>query len=143
MEKIIIPTTSTKELDSKLACEIYDAIMKYGNADLAFKAVETNFDNENIVIVDKLIDKLFNELETIASGRKVIAEATPATFDEEGQELTPTIPAVYYIPTTKTDFKTQFDSGMFNSTTILSDFVASKGFEYTSEWEKFINSYNG
>ena len=83
METIINPTTSTANLDNTLAMQIYTAINTYGNADLAFKTPSTNFDNENIVLVDKDIDSVINQINSILSNSPTTETALKASLTSD------------------------------------------------------------
>ncbi len=105
MEIKIQPTTSTANLDTILAMEIYDTIKTFGNADLAFKNPTTDFDNENIVLVDKDIDKVINQITT----------------------------ALYSSPTTETALKASLTSDYVLTDVIYNDFKDGRTWEVIKE----------
>ena len=68
MDTLNKPTTSTVELNSIIAMQIYQGILASGNADLCFKHQSNSiWDNENIKIVDKEVDKVISEIKQLLS----------------------------------------------------------------------------
>lgn len=65
---------------------------------------------QKIEQVDAEVKRIKEELSAYKSGAKVISEAVPAVLDEEGNVLTPEVPAVYYQYTTDQDLLAQVSS---------------------------------
>ena len=140
--KRIKDNTPKPELTSQIAKDIYDVLATELSDTEVFKQYGYSF--EDIATVKNEVSRIENEIDMKMSGRFVIEEGTPATYDEEGNELTPLSPAVYYTPSTKTDLKQSITSDLLNTNTVLDDYILwSKGTpEVSVSWIQFVNGYN-
>lgn len=88
---------STLILTPVLAQEIYGAIEKYGTAQAAFLAPDTNFDFSNCKLVWTELKTLETEIMSKMSGTFIIKAGTPAVYDEKGKLVKEAIPPVYFV----------------------------------------------
>ena len=108
MDNLNKPTTSTVELISTLAMQIYQGILSAGNADLCFKNQSSSiWDNDNIKIVDKEADRVISLIKSLLA-----------------TDITETL------------LKSQLSSDLLTTNTIYTDFKGSKTYaklkaEYT------------
>lgn len=133
---------STPELTKTIGNTLLNMIVQYGNSDLAFKnQPNSEYEPEHFKIIDKEIERLFKEINKLCSGTYLI---TPRQvhIDEETGETVVDQEAVYYTPSTKTDLKTMFESDYLDDTLVLRTFVEWKGFNYDTEFDQFLTSYN-
>jgi hypothetical protein len=100
-------TSSTPELTPTLAQEIFDTD---GTPQEIFKS--SSFEPEHIKTVYKHGLKLRAVMRQAMRGEYIITPAIPATYDDEGNELTPYVPPVYFEPTTSSAFVT-FMEGVY------------------------------
>lgn len=136
-----IKTYDLSEEDYKA---IYNQIVGNQNSDLAEVAAlqtDTNYLYSSYKKVKKATVKVFAEIDILASGKKLITPAIPSVFDENQAEIEPEVPAVYFIPDWKTDFKAELTTE-FNELFIIKEFVSSKEFDYDTQWDDFLDSYN-
>lgn len=103
------PTNSEPELTPQLAQEIFEA---NGTPIQIFNNPGYNFNFRHIKKVYQHGRWLRKTMRQAMSGNYILEPAQPATYDEDGNELTPAVPAVYFEPTTAVAFKT-FMEGVY------------------------------
>ena len=141
MDFIQTPTNTTPQLTEQIAQDIYNLIKLYGNSDLAYKLKgNSNYEPEHFPIVDKEIDSIISQINTLASGQFLIQEEVNHV-DELTEELVIDTPAEYFTPTDKESFVAMLSSNLLDPSVLLQDYVLFKGFDYLTEWEDFLNSY--
>ena len=139
--KINESKTSTPELLQQQGTIIFNKIFELGSGDAAFKDESTNYEYTHIKKVEKETDRLFKLIEKLVLG-KYVTQHEVAHYDEETGEKVIDTPKEYYKPTTKSNLKGMFASDYINDTDALEVFVTWKGFDYDSEFDKFLESYN-
>ena len=126
------------DIEGSEILEIFAEIKEHGNAQGAFLS-GLGFEPSHIKMVDEEGDRLFNLVKLIASGKYVIQEEVSHIDEDTGEKVIDT-PLEYYTPTTKTDFKSQFNSSFADDTFILREVVEHEGFNYNTQFDEFLKA---
>jgi hypothetical protein len=109
------PTKSTATLTSELAGTIYDLIKTYGNISNAYlKKGNSDIDYENMVLVDKEVDRIVDELVSWKNGKLI----SPVEYGEDGEVVKE---AVYFIYSTDKKLCEQVSSDLLDVEQVWSD----------------------
>jgi len=124
-------------LSSSEAQEVYSLIKEFGNADNAFKSQGNSaFYNKHFEIVDKEVDRLFNEMTCKLSGCFVVKEAVPPVYDEDGEVVSEGEPVEFFKVTTETAFKNSLSSDLLDTDEVYLDF--KNGLSWSGLKNKFV-----
>ena len=122
--------------------EMFQSMQTNGNIARAFKAQPNSaYPWAAFELINKEVDRLWSEIGILMSGRHMLT-AEVSHFDEELMETVIDNVATYYTPTTKTSLKTMFASDYLDDTAVLRAFVSWKGYNYDTQFEAFVASYN-
>ncbi len=116
------PTFSTPEITPEIAQAIYGMIKEYGDADSAYKSKgNSDYEPEHFEIVDKELERLVNQLNSMKSGSYIIEPAYPAVYDDEGNITEEAVEAVYLDAEATDTYTNYLTSELLNVETLIAD----------------------